>query len=158
MCDPVTAAVVVGVTAIAAEGASIVATNQAFHAQKKAINAQAAVAREETRAEATAELFDQMRAARREQGRTMAAAGEAGINLESGSVEALLMDSAMQSELKNDRTLANLESRTNSNVAEANSMLSRIQKDNALTAGLKLGAAGASAWSSVQGAKIQTGG
>lgn len=59
------------------------------------------------------------------------------------------MDSAMQSELKNDRTLANLESRHNSNVAEANSMMSKIQHDNWLTGGLKIAAAGAQAFAGV---------
>lgn len=158
MCDPVTAAIVIGVTMVAAEGVSIVQGNKAAHAQQKAINQQLKVSNEEARAEATGEMFDQMRAARREAGRTRAAAGEAGLSLSSGSVEALLMDSAMQSELKNDRTLANMESRHNANVSEATSMMSRIQKDNAFTAGIKLAAAGASAFSGVQSAKIKTGG
>lgn len=159
MCDPVTAAVVVGVTTLASTAAGIVQTNQMAKRTEKAIKAQAAVAREETRAEATAELFDQMRAARREAGRTKAAAGEAGVNLDSGSIEALLMDSAMQTELKNDRTLANMESRHNQNVAEANAALSRIEKVSPIQAGIQLAAAGASAWSGVQNAKIKkTGG
>lgn len=152
MCDPVTAAVVVGVTMVAGEAASIAAEIKGAKAQTKAIKEQAAVAREETRAEATAELFDNMRAARREAGRTRATAGEAGLDLGSGSVEALLMDSAMQSELKNDRTIANMESRHNSNVAEANSMLSRIQKPTALGAGLRIAATGAKAFAGVANA------
>lgn len=157
MCDPVTAAVVVGVTMVATTGASIIAQNKAAKAQTKAIKAQLGVSQEEARAEATSEMFDQMRAARREAGRTRAAAGEAGLSLDSGSVEALLMDSAMQSEFKNDRTLANLESRSNANVAEANSMLSRVQKDNWLTGGLKLAAAGASAYAGVANASAAKG-
>lgn len=155
MCDPVTAAVVVGVTMVASQAASIATQNKAAKVQEKAINDQLLVSREETRQEATAEMFDNMRAARREAGRTRAAAGEAGLSLDSGSVEALLMDSAMQSEMKNDRTLANMESRHNANVAEGNSMMSRIQHDNWLTGGLKIAATAASAVSGVS--KAQTG-
>lgn len=155
MCEIVSAAVIVGITAIASEAVSIVSEIKAAEAQKKAIKNEAKVAREETREEATGELFDSMRAARREAGRTRAAAGEAGLSLDSGSVEALLMDSAMQSEFKNDRTLANMESRHKANTSEANSMLSRIQKPNALTAGLRLGATAVSAWTGIESAKIQ---
>lgn len=155
MCDPVTAAIVVGVTSVASTGASLVAQSSAAKAQTKALNKQAAVAQEETRREATGELFDSMREARREQGRIRAAAGEAGLSLTSGSVEDLLMDSAMQGELRDDRTLANMEARHRSNVAEAESMASRIQKPTALGAGLQLGASAASAWSGVQDAKIK---
>src|SRR5205085_2218006 len=127
--------------------------NKAAKVQERAINDQLAVSKEENRAAATSEMFDNMRAARREAGKTRAAAGEAGLSLDSGSVEALLMDSAMQSELKNDRTLANMESRQKSNVAEANSMMSRIQHDNWLTGGLKLAATAASAAQGVSKAK-----
>lgn len=158
MCDPVTASIVVGVVAVASTAASIVQTNTMAKRTEKAINAQAAVQREETRDEATSELFDQMRAARREAGKTRAAAGEAGVNLNSGSIEALLMDSAMQTELKNDRTIANMESRHNQNVTEANAAMSRIEKVSPIQAGIQLAAAGASAWSGVQTAKIKTGG
>jgi hypothetical protein len=153
MCDPITASVIVGVTMVASTAAGIVTQNHAAKVQEKAIRQQTKVANDEARAEATGELFDNMRAARREAGRTRATAGEAGLSLDSGSVETLLLDSAMQSELKNDRTLANLESRHNSNVSEANSMLSRIQHDNWLTGGLKLAAAGAQAMSGVSSAK-----
>jgi hypothetical protein len=156
MCEPITAAAIfAGVTSVASAGASIVAQSKAAKAQTKALNNQAAVAREETRREATGELFDSMREARREQGRVRAAAGEAGLSLTSGSIEDMLMDSAMQSELRDDRTLANMEARHRSNVAEAKSMASRIQKPTALGAGLQLGAAAASAWSGIQNAKIK---
>jgi hypothetical protein len=112
-------------------------------------------AREETRREASSELFDSMREARREQGKVRAQAGEAGLSLISGSIEDLLMDSAMQGEMRADRTLANMEARHRANVAEGESMASRIQKPTLLGAGLQMASAGASAWSGVQGAKIQ---
>lgn len=75
----------------------------------------------------------------------------------SGSIESLLLDSAMQSELASDRTLANMESRHRANEAEANSMLSRVQKPTALGAGLQIASAAASGWSGVQAAKIMKG-
>lgn len=154
MCDPVTAAIAVGVTTVASTAANVVATARSAKAQERAVREQLAVTREETRQEASAELFDQMRAARRERGRIRAAAGEAGLSLASGSIESLLMDSAMQAELARDRTLANMESRQRANLAEAQSMMSQIQKPTAFGAGLQLAAAGAQAWSGVQGAKI----
>lgn len=157
MCDPVTAAIAVGVTTVASTAANVVAQTKAANAQQKAINQQLAVTREETRQEATAQLFDQMRAARREQGRIRTAAGEAGLSLDSGSIEGLLLDSATQMELQGDRTLANMESRHNANVAEAESMMSHIQKPTALGAGLQIASAAASAWSGVQNAKIKKG-
>src|SRR3546814_890763 len=119
------------------------------------IRAQQEVAREETRLSASADLFDQMRSARREQAKIRTSAGEAGLSLNSGSIESLLMDSAMQMELQGDRTIANMESRHQANTAEAASMLSQIQKPTALGAGLQIGSAAASAWSGVEGAKLK---
>lgn len=156
MCDPVTAAIVVGVTAVAGTTAQVIGQAQAAKAQTKAINDQRAVVREETRQEASSQLFDQMRAARREQASIRTAAGEAGLGLNSGSVEGLLDDSAMQMELQGSRTIANMESKHKANEAEAGSMLSRIQSPTLLGAGLQIASAGASAWSGIQGAKIKT--
>jgi hypothetical protein len=157
MCDPVTAAIVVGVTAVAGQAASIVGQVQSANNQIKAINSQRAVVREETRQQASAELFDEMRAARREQAEIRTAAGEAGLGLNSGSIESLLEDSAMQMELQGSRTIANMESKHKANEADANSMLSRVQKPTVLGAGIQLAATGASAWSGIQGAKLQKG-
>jgi hypothetical protein len=155
VCDPITAAVVVGVTSVAKAGADIIQQSKTAKAQTNALNKQMANAREETRREASSELFDSMREARREQGKVRAQAGEAGLSLISGSIEDLLMDSAMQGEMRADRTLANMEARHRANVAEGESMASRIQKPTLLGAGLQMASAGASAWSGVQGAKIQ---
>lgn len=156
MCDVVTAAIVAGVASVASTAANVAAQSKSAKAQTKAINEQRAVVREETRQRATGDLFEDMRAARREQGKIRAAAGEAGLSLSSGSVESLLEDSAMQDELRAGRTIANMESRHRANEAEANSMLSRIQKPTALGAGLQIASAAAGAWSGVQDAKIQT--
>src|SRR3546814_10316567 len=64
MCDPVTAAIVVGVTSVAGTAANVVAQSKAAKAQTKAIRAQQEVAREETRLrseEHTSELQSLMR-------------------------------------------------------------------------------------------------
>jgi hypothetical protein len=159
MCDPVTAAVVVGVTSVASAAANVVAQTKTAKAQTKAINDQRTVVREETREQASAELFDRMRAGRREQAKIRAASGEAGLSLSSGgSIENLLLDSAMQTEMATDRTIANMESRHRANEADADSMLSRIQKPTALGAGLQIASAATSSWSGIQSAKIRKNG
>lgn len=152
MCDPVSA--VLGAISVASTIGGQVAANKSAKAQVKAINNQRALVREETRREATNDLFDQMRDMRRQQGRIRSAAGEAGLSLSSGAVEGLLYDTAMQMELQGDRTLANMESRHTANESEAASMMSRIQKPTALGAGLQIAAAGLSAYSGAQAAKI----
>jgi hypothetical protein len=155
MCDPVTASIALAVTAVASTGANLMAQSKTANAQHAAINAQQAVVQEENRQAASGELFDQMRASRREQARIRAAAGEAGLSLTSGSIESLLNDSAMQGSLQGGRTIANMESRHRASNAETESALSQIQKPTALGAGLQLASAAASAWSGVQGAKLQ---
>lgn len=154
MCDPVTAAIVVAATSVVGTTANVIAQSKAAKAQARAINEQAAVTQQENRLAASSQMFDDMRAARREQGRIRAAAGEAGLSLSSGAVEGILMDSQMQLGLKNDRTLANLESRQMATNAEANSMMSQVQKPTLLGAGLQIGSAAASGFAGIQNAKI----
>lgn len=152
MCDPITISAAIGVVSAAA---SSVAQIKSAKAQTKAIREQQAVVREENRQVATAETFDVMRAARREQAKIRTTAGEAGLSLDSGSVEGLLLDSAMQSELARDRVLANLESRHSAATAEASSALSRIQKPTALGVGLNIATAAADGWASIDAAKLK---
>lgn len=146
----------VGALTVAQTAGTVVGQIKTAKAQTRAIRQQQATAREETRQVASAEMFDQMRASRREQGRVRAAAGEAGLGLNSMTVDQLLLDSVMQGELAGDRTIANMEARHRSNTAEAESMLSRIQRPTALGAGLQIAGAAAEAFSGVQRAKIQT--
>lgn len=155
MCDPVTAAISVAVLSVASTTASVISQTKAAKAQEAAINNQRAVVREETRQEATGQLFDQMRAARREQASVRTAAGEAGLGLNSGSIENLLNDSAMQMELQGSRTIANMESKHRANEADAESMMSKISKPTLLGAGLQIASAAASGWSGIQDAKIR---
>ncbi|MCW2369931.1 hypothetical protein [Sphingobium sp. B11D3D] len=129
----------------------------AANAQARAINAQLEIVQEENRLTASAEMFDRMRAARREQARIRVAAGEAGLGLTSGSIGQLLVDSAMQADLSNQRSIANRESRDAAAVAEATSQMSYVQKPTALGAGLQIGAAASSAWVDISKARVAAG-
>jgi len=151
MCDPVVAAAVVSTVAA---GASARSQIKAAKRQTKAVRAQQAVVAEETRQQASGELFEQMRATRREQGRIRAAAGEAGLSLTSQTIEGLLADSAMQGGLQGSRTIANMESRHAANTAEAAAMLSQIHKPTAIGVGLQVGSAAAEGWANVEMAKL----
>ncbi len=154
MCEPISA--ISAALAVATTAASVVTQAKAAKAQTKAINAQRTVVREETRQEATGELFDRMRAGRREQASIRTTAGQAGLSLSSGgSIESLLLDSALQSELAAERVVANMESRHRAGEAEANSMLSRIQKPTAFGAGLQIASSAASGWSGLKDAKLK---
>jgi hypothetical protein len=124
------------------------------NAQTKAINNQQMVVREENRQVASSELFDTMRATRREQAKIRTTAGEAGLSMASGSIEGLLMDSAMQGEMSQDRILANLESRNSAAQAETASALSRIQKPTALGVGLNIANAAAGGWADISKANL----
>lgn len=152
MCELVTA--ITGALAIASTAASVVSQSKAAKAQEAAILGQQELVSEENRRQATNELFDQMRAARREQGRIRTAAGEAGLGLNSGVIEGLLLDTVVQKELNGDRTLANLESRHAAATAQTESALSRIQSPTVLGAGLQIGTQAIGAFSSAQAAKI----
>lgn len=151
MCDPITATVL----AVATTAASVVTQVKTANAQEAALRNQMAAASEENRRVASAELFDQSRAARIEQGRVMAAAGEAGLSLSGGSLQTLLTDIAMQRTLQGDRTIANMESRHAQNMAEAESAMSNISKPTVLGAGLQIANAGVGAWSSASKLKLQ---
>lgn len=153
MCEPLTIAAV-GLS-VAAAGASVATQISAAKKQTKAIIAAEKVREDEINKSAQADMNDRLREMRREQARVRVAAGEAGLSTESASVEALLLDSAMQAELANDRTLANRESRQKANDAEATSMLSQIQKPTLLGAGLQIANAGVSAYAGASGGKIK---
>lgn len=151
MCDPITATVL----AVATTAAGTITQIQAAKAQEKAIRSQMEAAAVENRNVASAEIFDQSRAARVEQGRVMASAGEAGLSLAGGSLQGLLTDIAMQRTLQGDRTIANMESRHAQNVAEGESMLSQTTRPTVLGAGLQIASAGVSAYSNASSLKLQ---
>lgn len=154
MCDPVSASIALAVVSTVGTAGSVIAASKNAKAQTRAIRAQHERVAEENRDAASAEMFDQMRAARREQAEIRTAAGEAGLNLNGGSIESLLFDSAMQMELQGSRTIANLESRQAANDAEAESMLSQVQRPTLLGAGLQIAGAAASGWAGIQNSKL----
>lgn len=151
MCDPVTLTVI----AVASAASSVIGQVQSANAANKAINAQNLSRQKEIDRSTSAEINDRLREARREQGRIAVAAGEAGLQLESGSVEGLLFDSAQQAELSNDRSLANRESRKAAANAEAQAHMT--SKPTVLGAGLQIGLAGGSAYGRADAAKTKTG-
>ena len=156
MCEPtVAAAIALGVSSVASTTASVIGQAKAAKAQAKALNDQFAAVAEENRLAASAEMFDRDRAARREQARIRTAAGEAGLALSSGAIEHLLLDSAMQNELANQRSLANRESRDAAALAETTSMMSRVQKPTPLGAGLQIGSSAVSAWTGIREAQAK---
>jgi hypothetical protein len=142
------------VVSTAGAAGQAIAAGKTARAQEKAIRVQRERVLEENRDAAGAELFDQMRSARREQARIRTAAGEAGLGLNGGSIEALLFDSAMQMELQGSRTLANLESRNAATDAETESALSQVQRPTLLGAGLQVAGAAASGWAGIQNSRL----
>ena len=137
MCDPVS----IGLMALTAvtSTVSVIAANQAADAQIEAIKNQQAQEAEQLREQASGDIFERDRAARREQARLRVAAGEAGLNLGGGSVEAMLMDSAMQATMARQRSVTNYENARAASEASANSSLSQIKRTSALGAGLQIG-------------------
>lgn len=142
MCIPAVAAAVLVAAGTAAVG--VIEQNQAAKATNKALNAQNTERKHEIDQAATSEINDRLREMRREQARILVAAGESGLSLGSGSVEALLLDSQQQAELANDTSLANRESRKLASDTETQSKLQA--KTTLLGAGLKIGLAGAGAY------------
>lgn len=144
MCDPVTLAAV-GIAA-ATTATSVVEQVHTAKAQAKAINATNVLRQQQIDQATTAQINDRLREARRERGRIDVAAGEAGLNLQSGNVETMLMDTYQQAELSNDASLANREAQRNASQAQAESAMSNVASPTLLGAGLQIGLAGGSAY------------
>lgn len=142
MCLPAVAAVALVAAGTAAVG--VIQQNAMASATNRALEQQNALRKEEIDDATTADINDRLREMRREQSRIMVAAGEAGLSLQSGGVESLLMDSAMQAELANDRSLANRESRKAASDASTQSQMQ--SKYTPLGAGLKIGLAAGGAF------------
>lgn len=148
MCDPIS----MTVAAVATAAAGVVTQVQAAKRQEAAIRDQLAISQKEIDNKATAELNDRQRAARREQARIRVAAGQAGLQL-GGSIDSLLQDSLMQAGLAGERTLDNRAAEQRNVAAEANSMLSRVERPTLLGAGLQIANAGMNGYS--QGKSMQ---
>jgi hypothetical protein len=137
MCVPAIAAA--ALIAAGTQAVGVIASNQAAKAYNRSVNEQNVARKKEIDKAATAEINNRLREMRREQSRIVVAAGEAGLSLQSQSVEALLFDSLQQAELANDTSLANRESRK---LAADDEAQSRMQsKTTLLGAGLRIGLA-----------------
>lgn len=145
MCNPI----LLAVAAVATTATSVIGQIQSAKAQTKNIQASLDVKSKQIDQASTAEVNDRLREARREQGRITVAAGESGLNLNSGAVETLLMDSVTQASLSNERSLANRESRRLAADAEAQSLVP--SRPTALGAGLQIALAGAQAYGASAG-------
>jgi hypothetical protein len=148
MCNPVLLAVV----AAAQATASVVSQTKAANAQNAAIAQQTQASYNQEAVAQAAQENDRMRAARKEQARIKVAAGESGLQLGSGSIEAMLLDNQMQTGLANERIALNTSNQMASTQAEANRMYSNVQKPTLLGAGLQIASAEASGYT--QGAKL----
>lgn len=137
MCIPAVAAA--ALIAGATQAVSIIATNQAVKANNKAVQASNETRKKQIDQAATHEVNERLREMRREQGRILVAAGEAGLSLQSGGVENLLLDSVQQAKLSSDTSLANRESRKLASDAQAREQLQA--KTTLLGAGLRIGLA-----------------
>lgn len=122
--------------------------------QIASIDQQLAATQKEIQTAEVAEVNERQRIARQEQARIKVAAGQAGLNI-SGSVSALLQDSAMQNSLARERTRLNAETQQNAAVAEANSMYSRVERPTILGTGLRLATAAGSAYYSGRSIQMQ---
>ncbi|MFK0297687.1 hypothetical protein ACIQTU_00560 [Brevundimonas sp. NPDC090276] len=150
MCDPFTMAAV----ALTTTAANIYAGNKAASAASRTIDSQLAQSEAEIAKAEVSEVNDRLRLQRKEQARIKVAAGEAGLQF-GGSIEALLKDSLMQTQLSQERTRMNAQSQRESVRAEANAMYSRNPKTNALGAGLQLAASGLDGWSRGRSMRIE---
>lgn len=143
MCEPVTAAIVVGSLAVASAGASVAGQIQSAKAQQALIERQDALAADEIKDQATADINERSRAARRERARIRVAAGEAGLNLQSGSIEALLMDSLFQQSFDNTGTVKNAENAQRARHLRTESLLAnQASRPTILAAGLQVATSG----------------
>lgn len=147
MCVPAVAAA--ALIAGATQAVSVVAQNQIASAQNRSIREQHATRQRQIDQAATDEINARLREQRREASRISVAAGEAGLSLTSGGVEALLMDSVMQAELANDTSLANRESRKAAATADANAAMQ--SKTTLLGAGLRIGLSAGGAYAGARG-------
>jgi hypothetical protein len=143
VCDPVTLAVV----SVVSTAATIATEIQGAQAQNKAIAQELQQQNKQADAQEVAALNQRAREARKEQGRMMVAAGEAGLQLGSGSVESMLLDSAMQQKQADEGIAQNRDNLVQANTSEANRYYSAVQQPSVIGAGLRLVGAGVTGYS-----------
>lgn len=154
MCEPTT--IMLGMAALSAvtTGVSMVSQRQQAKAQTKAINQANEIQAEQISDQKGVELSERARAARRERGTARVLAGEAGINLGSGSFMAQLQGSAMNQYNDSGLILQNEKAQQASRSAQTATALSNIVKPSGAEMALTIGAnavqAGASGYGAYQ--------
>ena len=140
MCDPLT----IGIgLAVATTAVSTIGQIQSANAANAAIKQQYAAKTKQIDQAASDEINQRLRQMRRDEARIQVAAGESGLSLGSGSVQALMSDAEMQAGLSNATSLANRESRKEAARADANAAM--VSKPTALGAGLQIALSGLNA-------------
>lgn len=150
MCDPVTLAVV----SVVSTAATIATEISGAQAQNKAIGEELQQQNKQADTQEVAALNDRAREARKEQGRMAVAAGEAGLQLDSGSVESMLLNSAMQQKQANEAIATNRDNQVEANTAEANRYYSAVQQPSVIGAGLRLVGSGITGYAQGQSAQL----
>ena len=140
MCEPTT--IMLGMAALSAvtTGVSMVGQRSQAKAQVRATNKANALQAEQISDQHGVELSERARAARRERGQARVLAGEAGINLGSGSFMAQLQGSAMNQYNDSGLILQNEKAQQGSRAAQANTLMSNILKPSGAEMALTIGA------------------
>lgn len=145
MCDPtggiLTAMVI---SSVVSTGVSMYSQREQAKAQIKATDNANALQAEQISDQTGVELSERARAARRERGSARVLAGEAGVNLGSGSFLAQLQGSAMNQYNDSGLILQNEKSQQASRQAQTDTLMSNIWKPSAGEMALTIGAAGVS--------------
>lgn len=139
MCEPTT---ILAATAVLGTAANTVAQIQQAKANNKALEQQSIQQAEEIKDQSEQKMLDRARAARRERADARVAGSESGINLGSGTFEALLADSLMQQANDNAVTSKNQRLSQKARVAQTRSNMAANGSPSILGAGLQIGAAG----------------
>lgn len=143
MCDPVTALVAITATTTAVSG---YAQRESAKAQQRALNKQNQVQADEISRKTGQELTERAREARRERATARVLAGEAGINLGSGSFLAQLQSSAMSQYNDMGLIVQNEKSQQAARAAQINSLFSQISNPSWAEIGISTAASGASSY------------
>jgi hypothetical protein len=140
--------------AVASTAVSVISEVQSAQAQNKAIGAELRQGYQQVAEQQASQMNDRAREARKEHGRMMVAAGEAGLQLSSGSVEAMLLDSEMQKQLADANIRTNAEHQDQNLTGEANRMYSQVQQPSIIGAGLRLVSSGVSGYAAGRSAVL----
>lgn len=133
---------------VASAGASFIQQAVTANSQNKAITDQLAQGQEQVKEQQASQLEQRQREGWKEQGRMQVAAGEAGLQLSSGSIESMLMDSQMQTSLDGGNINLNAEHQDQNLASEAGRYYSMVNNPSIIGSGLRLISSGLSGFNS----------